>query len=491
VRRRQSWFSILTLSVILSVGGGNYWVNGSVVSAGSENESFLNLGLGVPVDVSSYNGKNIYTLFTGTPGDKSEHNSNTVMEAIGFSLISTAGAATVSSVWSDIATNTDSQMKAPAQTIIDKRSREKERLLLARQTRQFSRADLPPTKTLRTGQVGATWNNVYVYDVAGQSGQFVTIDTTCRFVSQHACFYVDNNNQISDATLAEYGNAFDQIYLVNQARFGRENDTDGNGKVNVVFSGKLTNGVIGYFNPEDKYAYLAGDNYSNEGDIIYVTTDTKYRELIFSEDVIKGALAHEFQHMIYFDEHYNRGALSAYTWLNEALSQAAEYYNGYIELHLSRIANFLKGGYRGLSLTHWAAANYGYGAIFIRYIIEKYGDAAVKKMCATPYVGIKAVEAATGVDFNTLFTNFTRALVFLGTNADVDPLDNFTGTDLTALQASGRGGLLPLSDRLTAGISGSGVVPPYGFLFYRWRGTFGTMTLSGLDITGSVFGLRQ
>ena len=80
---------------------------------------------------------------------------------------------------------------------------------------------------------------------------------------------------------------------------------------------------MGYFYSVDKYP-KATYTQSNEGDIFYMTTDAGYQG-----DIVNGTLAHEFQHMIYFDQHYNRGVTSTYTWLNEALSQAAEYYTGY------------------------------------------------------------------------------------------------------------------------------------------------------------------
>ncbi|MGE5549260.1 MAG: hypothetical protein ACM3ZC_01855 [Bacteroidota bacterium] len=92
-------------------------------------------------------------------------------------------------------------------------------------------------------------------------------------------------------------------------------------------------------------------------------------------------------------------------------------------------------------MTHWTSDNYGYGAVYIRYLIDQYGETAIKNMCATDKVGVAAVEAATGTDFNTIFNNFTRALVLSGTGGSTNPLYAFTTLDLQTVQPNGRGGL--------------------------------------------------
>ncbi|MCE5256178.1 MAG: hypothetical protein LLF89_04945, partial [Spirochaetaceae bacterium] len=233
----------------------------------------------------------------------------------------------------------------------------------------------------------------------------------------------------------------------------------------------------------DKYSSTTYSD-SNEGDIFYMTTDTAYQG-----NIIKGTLAHEFQHMIYFDQHYNLGTTSSYTWLNEALSQAAEYYNGYTDNHLAWIESFLGNDWPGLSLTYWTSSNYGYGAIFIRYLIDQYGDTAIKNMCSTDKIGIAAVEAATGASFNTIFTNFTRALVMSGTGDSSDSRFNFTTLDLRSIQSTGRGGLLPYTTTLVAGNNYNGSLYPYEIAFNKWSGSFGTIKLTGTNFYGTAFGL--
>ncbi|MGE5605515.1 MAG: hypothetical protein ACM3YE_07485, partial [Bacteroidota bacterium] len=180
--------------------------------------------------------------------------------------------------------------------------------------------------------------------------------------------------------------------------------------------------------------------------------------------------------MIYFDQHYNQGVTDSCSWLNEALSQAAEYYNNYLDNHLAWIQAFLAKDWYYLSLTHWTSNNYGYSAIFIRYLIDQYGDTAILKIAQSNKVGIAAVEDATGQDFNTIFINFSRALLLSGTDT-TSPLYNFKTLNLRSLQPYGRGGLyVPFTG--TAGDTWTVDVYPYNLTVINFTGAFGTMNLS-------------
>ncbi|MCL6613442.1 MAG: hypothetical protein K6U03_02285 [Firmicutes bacterium] len=471
-----------TVAVALALGGCG-------TSGGSKyDDPIVALVGGINNDVSRFNGTHIYTIIAAQPANKPESDESLPV-TYSFTLSTTAAKAPSSrtSLLPGGELGAKRSTLFPKQAENDLKMRRAENELLASKARQLSGR---PTARERAITVGTKWNGVYIA-VTGN-----TIDTTCRYISDHAYFFVDDRDiTVMGPYLADYGAAFDQIYQINHVKFGRENDVDGNGKVIIIFSQELTGGLLGYFNAHDKFPQTVFED-SNEGDIFYITTDAEYQG-----DIVKGTLAHEFQHMIYFDEHYNRKATSTYTWLNEALSQAAEYYNGYLETHHAWIASFLYGSLEegslpnwawGLSLTHWTSYNYGYGAIFIRYLIDQYGDAAIKNMCATSKVGVAAVEAATGKNFNLIFTEFARALVMSGAVAsgNLYPRYRFTTLDLQALQPNGRGGLTtPYS--FQAGDTIEGTIAPYEIRFFQWSGTFGNMNLSGGSVVGTAFGLDR
>jgi hypothetical protein len=435
--------------------------------------------------LAQFNGKYVYTIVAPQPAAKPE-GSGTPTTSYAFTLSSVAGSLPSPEPAASPAGALDRLPAVPyggAQTELDLLLRETESKLLARKAKQLSK-ELPGIEAAAPYPIskGTSWNGVYIYGTTPS-----TIDTTCRYISSHAYFFVDNRDIAAmEPLLAGYGASFDATYDVNRSKFGAENDVDANGKVIVVFSEELVAlGYLGYFWAVDKFANDPSSNpYSNEGDIFYVTTDAAYQG-----EVVNGTLAHEFQHMIYFDQHYNFGVTSTYAWLNEALSQAAEYYNNYVDNHEGWIFSFLYSGWSsGLSLTHWTSSNYGYGAIYIRYLIDQFGDAAIKNMCSTDKVGVAAVEFATGGNFNTIFNNFTRALLMSGTGDSADPKYNFATLDLQAVQPYGRGGLRITASN-AAGSTVSGSLRAYSLAASGWTGTFGSMALSGTDVAGSAFGL--
>jgi len=482
-------------------GSGTLHDPGQVLEMGTEDMtlyaswrsiSYSNLVSGSQVSLARFNDTYIYTIVAATPPDKPESNNPPATEydyTLTTAAARSASMSPASGIRSPAPSGRGSALSARA--LMDLKCREMENRLLASGARQVdgrsaSRAGSAPASIA----IGTAWNDVLISDTLAT---VTPVDTNCRHISSHAYIFVDNADGTSmDAWLDEYGTAFDAIYHVNRDKFGFENDTDRNGKVILVFSSSVFTDFLGYFWSVDKFPWHAVDNpYSNEGDIFYLNTDHYTRGAPDSE--LLGTLAHEFQHMIYFDEHYDRGASGSYSWLNEALSMVAEYFNDYQEGELGWIKSFLLDYGSELSLTHWTSDNYGYGAIYMQYLLDRFGEDAVKEMCATNLIGIEAVEAATAMDFNELFTDFSRALVMSGTGDSDDPRYEFLTLDLADVQPTGRGGLLPYdpASPLESGDSDAYWVYPYSLEFSRWHGDFGTMKLSGADVTGTAFGLRR
>ena len=111
-------------------------------------------------------------------------------------------------------------------------------------------------------------------------------------------------------------------------------------------------------------------------------------------------------------------------------------------------------------------------------------------MCSTDNVGIAAVESATGANFSTIFSNFTKALVLSGTTDSEEPAYNFKTLDLQTLQHSGRGGILPFQENNT-GSTITGTLYPFSINFDEWKGNFGTITLLSTNIIGAAFGTSR
>jgi len=462
---------------------------------------------GVGTDVSALSGKNLYVIFSVMPESKPESDSGLVpggTPPVDCILCSAAvpESRSIVSVSPEVTIPAGSVLPAdaatwpfPSQIASDNVMRGRENSLLALprppppvpEASALSGPDGPLfSRAPETFGVGTVWSGIRIERTNA------VINAVCAQISDHAVFYVDERDtddpDLSSERLAAFATSFDGIHAVCRERFGTEGDFDGNGTLLVVFTRELSGGLLGYFNPADKFDTETSAS-SNEGDILYLTAGS------YSIDEICATLSHEFQHMIYFDEHWRRGSSGSLTWLNEALSQAAEYYCGYQDFHLFRIGLFLSHlwdeqfpvHWYELSLTHWSDFNYGYGAVFVRYLIDRYGNDAVKNMCATDKTGIAAVEAATGTDFNAVFAGFLRALVLSGTSSTAAPGFRFTSLDLRALQGTGETPFVPEADAYTAGNSSLLPAHPYSIHFLKCAGSFTSVTLNGSDACGAMF----
>ncbi len=468
------------------------------------------LGGGLSYTLVNFNGSKVYSLVTATPPDKPESDyapddidhPSTLYE---YTISTTAPLVPGRIASQKIATKTEPRTKETisGQAAMDLIARADGKRLLELEIDRTSPAMKRSKALTDPVTIGTPWNGIWVI---GNSGQ-VTINAECRLVTDHAYFFVDLRDKTAiESYLAAYGTAFEDIYVMNRTKFANESDYDENGKVIVLFTQGLKTNVLGYFYAVDKFPNGRFTSASNEADMFYITADLAEQG---PGGEVMATLAHEFQHMIYFDTMERLGVGSTWTWLDEALSQAAEYYNGYVGgSHAGWIRHFLVSygpdynpdlptARYDLSLTHWSAQNYGYGAVFMRYLIDQFGDAAINTFYTSAKIGIEAVETATGMDFNDLFVDFTRALVMSGTGDSTNPDYAFTSLDLSAIQTEGRTGLLPYDDAgdevvdFEAGDDFSYSVYPYGIEFDVWGGPFGTLTLTGTDVVGTAFGLSR
>lgn len=173
-----------------------------------------------------------------------------------------------------------------------------------------------------------------------------------------------------------------------------------------------------YFDP-DYPLYVAGffsPVYERYFDRNIVNIDT-YN---LSSDVegAYGTLAHEFQHLIHSDNDSDE-----VTWLNEGMSDLAEYIVGYghpmshVDFYLNHPEN---------SLVAWdeyadgpngpeTLGDYGQAYLLMLYMLEQYGEEFIQKLARHSSNGIESVdevldEVSAGIDFGELFRNFSIAL---------------------------------------------------------------------------------
>ncbi|MGD6794184.1 Ig-like domain-containing protein [Metabacillus indicus] len=240
-----------------------------------------------------------------------------------------------------------------------------------------------------------------------------------------------NDHQITAGDAEKLSKEFDSsIHPTVVNHFAQESDVDNDGKINILvfdiqdgFSG--SGGYIaGYFSAKDLYNMTG----SNQSEIFYI--DTYPLMGSGSEKSVEesySTLAHEFQHMVNFNQNvFIEGNYSNMdTWLNEALSMAAEQiYTG--EALTSRInyynaSNSIKNGH---SLLYWDYSGDTLSNYSLSYLLGQYlrvqanqGNGIFKEVLKNPNNDYLAVEQAIqkymdpNLNFGTFMTNFRAALL--------------------------------------------------------------------------------
>lgn len=279
---------------------------------------------------------------------------------------------------------------------------------------------------------------------------YVRKNATLKAETTHVVIYVDNND-LSQYTAQEPGiwdtltNLWEtKIYPGDTGTFGAESDVDGNGKLIVFLSGELgaptSSGILlGYYAANDVYysqdttaaCTAANGKGSNYADMFYLNslnnilaagataTDTINR-------VYPDTLAHEFQHLINFNQHVfvHQGGTLEDTWINEGLSMVAEEIGGYgwnIDkgrrtgaLYMDRLtgANL---SYNGRSLTYWEGdpvGNYEAAHSFFRYYTDRVGSQILGSLVQTDQVGLTNLSSALGLSFARAYAEWTTAVFF-------------------------------------------------------------------------------
>jgi len=177
---------------------------------------------------------------------------------------------------------------------------------------------------------------------------YTTTTGTVQAVSTHAIVVLDNRSVNNGFTATDYqnvANEFDQvIYPTDVGYFGTPTDIDGNGHVIIYYTPSVnlltpqgsaaTTGYVGGF-------FFAGDMYpttgtnscpsSNTAEIFYLLAPDPggtYGNVFspsFVQNVTRGTVAHEFQHMINSGNRYvNNNLPFEVTWLDEGLAHFAE-----------------------------------------------------------------------------------------------------------------------------------------------------------------------
>lgn len=244
-----------------------------------------------------------------------------------------------------------------------------------------------------------TFNIQADYDETGRA----QISSQLILTSEHANFYVDRDyfqglsaagqNQFLSSVSA-VAREFDAVtYPRLTALLGQEwsPGIDNDPRIFVLFVPMLGD-VGGYFNAEDERPKSEAPN-ANEQELIYV--NAKHVD----DPRLSAFMAHEFQHLISYNQKNRRLNTAEATWLNELRSEFAPSYLGFGGADPTgyfgvRVRDFSDSPSDSLTDWHGTAADYGVIALFGQYLADRFGPALFEAIMTSPSVGPASVSAA-------------------------------------------------------------------------------------------------
>lgn len=312
---------------------------------------------------------------------------------------------------------------------------------------------------------------------------YQTVVAELRVQSTDFNFFVDVRDEASftNDQLQALADQFQDVIPLQREMFGRESDVNGDGRFDVLFTrvvnemGGSSGGIVtGFFYAIDLFE---SKKYpvSNEKEMIFVLVPDPSGEFgspvstsFAVENILKGVLPHEYQHMISFNQHYFvNGGVSELSWLNEALSHlsedlytldGADDMTGYGLENPARVSSYLAAVSNVCFSCGSSLSQRGGSYLFVKYLYEQAqlnkfpgissGPELIQALLNTSSRGIDNIIAAlfgaggTDDDFKAVLGNFTLALYFSDSGQVSDDRFQFTGINLRGHISDNRGTFL-------------------------------------------------
>jgi len=203
------------------------------------------------------------------------------------------------------------------------------------------------------------------------------------------------------------------IYSQLTSAFGKEWNPgiDGDSKITILFQ-EMNSDEGGYFRTADEYEKIQVPN-SNEREMLYLSLDK------IGGNGLKMILAHEFVHLITFNQKNKTFNVEDDAWLNEARADYASTILGYDNVYTgsnleARVKDFVSNP--SDSIVEWRGTKYDYASVslFTHYLVDQYGLNILMDSLKTKYVGIESInfallKAGSRDAFSQIFTNWTIA----------------------------------------------------------------------------------
>lgn len=317
------------------------------------------------------------------------------------------------------------------------------------------------------------------FKVLNASGGFDDVTAVARYVGSHAALFIDESAPAGGFTagdLAAFDERFDDvIYPVDTGVFGEPSDLDGNERIVILFTpavNRLTprgsaGFVGGFFFGLDLLPDREG---SNAGEIFYSLVpdpegrfgDARVKSQLLS--VTPAILAHEFMHMIHFNQRVLKlgAAGTEALWLSEGLAQMAEELVGeeYERRGKPQSAALFRAGNRTRARRFLKAPSAvslivtfgkgtleerGAGWLFLMYLRGLGGgNDVLTRLTRTTRTGVDNVVSVIGTPWEPLVSDWATALYLDGLGIPTRNALDIGGIDLRAT-FTGSDGAYPLA----------------------------------------------
>ena len=271
----------------------------------------------------------------------------------------------------------------------------------------------------------------FTFSAFGDVTEDRSVETTLVATSDRATAYLDDALPAADenVTITQIEDVLTTFstdtYPVLTTTFGTASDVDADGKVVFLFTHLVDDvgGIAGFYSSSSLFSAEQGGN-GNLADMMFISPTRAINSY-------ESLLAHEFQHLINYNEHVLvHDGDPEESWMNEALSHVTEdLVGGHVEGgNPTLIEEFMRdpGAYRlnGDALLNSGIRGSAY--LFLRGLIEDFGEALPGQLVQTDDSGIPNVEATTGQDFETLYRTFVARVFLSGTGLSEETQSNYT-----------------------------------------------------------------
>jgi hypothetical protein len=228
------------------------------------------------------------------------------------------------------------------------------------------------------------------------TNRFTDIPARLRFLSEASAWWVSIKSTIDDEAITSIADRFEkEILPVNRLIFGQEArpglDQDPRLQILLFDEPETWGGVYGYFTFLDQYTRDIFPN-SNMAEMFYLNLGAVRPDSV----AFMGELAHEYQHLIHFNQDPNEDQ-----WLNEGMSELAVFFTGAVDASSILGDNNAEifAAHPNIQLTHRPEmsseldfAHYAAERLFFVYLLEQFGPQLIKDIVSNPHPGVNSIQ---------------------------------------------------------------------------------------------------